>query len=993
MEIFWIGGTSVFALTSFVCGWLMVNRAKVAKESEVKANKLKKENEKLLKEKHDAESAGFSDVSTAVVVARAEAAAEAKEEIDSLHARIEEATQRAQEAASRAEAADARMQDLEESAVQLSVTNRELAEKVESLNSRALEAAGAGISESPELSMLLGSSVAEASTEELTAAQTALEQANSTLAQINGELAAAKATLANSQDELELVRMELDGVRAASGNAQQVKVSADSDLQELINARDEALAARDMAIAEKEQLEQDQDERFQRLQAFAEDKVGTLMAENRQLKSRMETVSGTTAVGGESDSERLMTLATLANFGVFEADSSGNWRYVNSSWTKISGLSEANSNGSGWRSSIHENDRNGVESAWSMMVTAGNPFSRTFRLITPDGQTRWVAMRSGQVTSGNEKTFVGVVEDMTERRRAEESARSNSICLRSVVDASAESIIFLDRRGDVTSWNKPAEKMFGYSQEEALSRSLLALLVPDDQPALRRALAKAAQTDQLHTAQIVEGLALCKNGSTMPVEVSAAAWRAGEFGEEDADIRYTVTVRDISERRRAEDFKRDKEAAEEANRAKSQFLANMSHELRTPLNAIIGFSEILHDRTFGDLTLKQERYVGNILSSGRHLLQLINDILDLSKVEAGHVQMEYVAFPVGVAIRNIEGLVKVLLQKKNLTLETNVPAELPVLIADQAKFKQILYNLVSNAIKFTPENGKVSINATAIESGATIQVAVTDTGIGIKAEDQDRVFQEFEQVDSSYARMQQGTGLGLALVKRFVDLHGGKIRVFSEGEGKGTTFLFTMPFQPREEEPAVPVQATVVEPTTSTGEKPIVLVVDDDQAASELLTHHLNGAGYQVSRAFTASDALQLAREMRPQVITLDVQLPDADGWFVLQALKRDASTRHIPVLMVSIIEDREKALGLGAVECFVKPIVKDRLLAAIAREAINPTPNRLPSPEMVAETKGNGNSNSVEMTQHEVELDDAERTVEIGPSRSRRSNRTRGVG
>lgn len=1042
MEI--LGGASIGLIIAAVFGFLMVNKGKEAKEWAEKAQKFQEETEKLTKEKRETESAGFSDVPTAVVVARAEAAAAAKEEIEALHTRIEEATQRAQDAAARAEAADARMKELETSAAQLTTTNRELEEKIESLNARAAEAAGAGISESPELSRLLGGGENAVSAEELAAAQTALEQANANLEQLNvsleqttanleqtgislvqanatleqknayieqvsstleqatstleqtqTELTTAKEALVASQEELDLVKAELEAVRSASGNAQAEKAEADTDLQALIDARDEALAARDAAIAEKEQLEQEQDERFQRLQTFAEEKVGKLMTDNRQLKAQLETMSGASAVGGDGGSERLLTLATLSPFGVFEADSAGNWRYANSSWTKISGLAAEDSTGSGWRKSIHENDRTGVESAWTMMITAGNPFSRTFRLETPEGSIRWVAMRAGQVMVGSEKTFVGAVEDITERRRAEESARSTSICLRSVVDASAESIIFLDRRGDITSWNRPAEKMFGYTQDEALSRSLLALLVPDDQAALRRALAKAAQTDQLHTAQIVEGLALCKNGSTMPVEVSAAAWRAGEFGEEDADIRYTVTVRDISERRRAEDFKRDKEAAEEANRAKSQFLANMSHELRTPLNAIIGFSEILHDRTFGDLTQKQERYVGNILSSGRHLLQLINDILDLSKVEAGHVQLEYVAFPVGVAIRNVEGLVKVLLQKKNLNLETQVPAELPVLIADQAKFKQILYNLVSNAIKFTPENGKVIIGATAIDNGATLQVSVTDTGIGIKQEDQDRVFKEFEQVDSSYARMQQGTGLGLALVKRFIDLHGGKIRVFSEGEGKGTTFIFTIPFQPsEEEETAAPVAAAVVEPTTGAKEKPIILVVDDDQSASELLTHHLNGAGYDVSRAFTASDALQLAREMQPRVITLDVQLPDGDGWTVLRALKGDTATRHIPVLMVSIIEDREKAQSLGAVECFVKPIVKERLLAAIAREATNPTPTRVSAPEVVPVAATNGNHHSpVETTPGDVELDDAERTIEIGPSRSRRNNRSRGVG
>jgi signal transduction histidine kinase len=240
-----------------------------------------------------------------------------------------------------------------------------------------------------------------------------------------------------------------------------------------------------------------------------------------------------------------------------------------------------------------------------------------------------------------------------------------------------------------------------------------------------------------------------------------------------------------------------KETAESANRAKSEFLANMSHELRTPMNAIIGFSEILADQTFGGLNAKQAKYINNILTSGRHLLQLINDILDLSKVEAGRMELQRSSFDVGQAVGDVITIVKQLAGKKGVALETQVEPNLPPVTADQAKFKQILYNLLSNAIKFTPPGGSVTVRAVEGTdrqiTGRVLRLTVTDTGIGLKKEDEERIFGAFEQVDSSYARQQQGTGLGLALTRQLVELHGGRIWVESEGEGQGSTFTVLLP--------------------------------------------------------------------------------------------------------------------------------------------------------------------------------------------------------
>ncbi len=230
-----------------------------------------------------------------------------------------------------------------------------------------------------------------------------------------------------------------------------------------------------------------------------------------------------------------------------------------------------------------------------------------------------------------------------------------------------------------------------------------------------------------------------------------------------------------------------------ANKTKTEFLANMSHELRTPLNSIIGFSEILHDLTFGPLNEKQLKYISNVLTSGNHLLTLINDILDLSKVEAGKMELVYDEFVVSTVINEIKTLVISIASKKNIMINVITYEKLITIHADGGKFKQILFNLMSNAIKFSPNGGSVTIDAKCIND--MVQIAITDTGIGISKEDQKKLFQPFVQVDASTSRQFEGTGLGLALVKRFVGLHGGKVWIESE-PGKGSTFTFTIPIQP-----------------------------------------------------------------------------------------------------------------------------------------------------------------------------------------------------
>ena len=482
-----------------------------------------------------------------------------------------------------------------------------------------------------------------------------------------------------------------------------------------------------------------------------------------------------------------------------------------------------------------------------------------------------------------------------------------------LISSAPVAIVTIDLDGNVSGWSPAAVDLFGYSEEEALGRNIDSLVA--DHPEVREE-AESYTRDYLGQDQEIalKSQRTHKDGRLIDVAISAMpVWIENQLSG------YIAIYADISELERA------RREAEDANLAKSAFLANMSHELRTPLNAIIGFTRIVKRKGEGTLPDKQIDNLDKVLVSAEHLLSLINTVLDISKIEAGRMDIHASNFELKPLIDLVTVTIQPLVRQETVSLVSEVPDGLPVLHTDMEKIKQVLINMLSNAAKFTHE-GQITLDVRCEDDA--ILVDVTDTGIGIAPDKLDKIFEEFQQADTSTTREYGGTGLGLAISRSLARLLGGDLTVSSE-LGKGSTFTFSFPVvfgQEVEPEPvSLPEQA-------GDNLAPLVLVIDDNPDAIYLMRETLDMAGYRVAVANNGEEGIRMAEEKQPFAITLDIMMPHKDGWQVLHDLKQNPATRRIPVIMISIVDRKALGYRLGAVDYLIKPFDEDQVLASLAR-------------------------------------------------------------
>jgi PAS domain S-box-containing protein len=658
------------------------------------------------------------------------------------------------------------------------------------------------------------------------------------------------------------------------------------------------------------------------------------------------------------------------------ADADGHVYWYNQRWYEYTGATFEQMEGWGWQNVLDPDVLPRVTERWQVAIATGEPFEMEFPMRGVGGTTRMFLTRVVPLkdVSGRVVRWFGTNTDISEikqtevqmalqaqelARRADELANSRqaletqTLMLKSVLDSMGEGLIAADLQGHFLIWNDSAKQLMGRGAADLapeLWTPHYKVFLPDGItpcPPDRLPLVRALHGESVQVELMIEHPERA-DGVFLEVTARPLTDNQGNAGG------GVAVLRDITERKAAErevqalnqnlearviertaELKavnkeldlRNREV-ELATKMKSKFLASMSHELRTPLNAIMGFSDLLAEEIPGELNSKQKRFVNHIKQGSTHLLQLINDILDLSKIEAGQLELRCEDFQIKDALPEVLSTIQPLAMAKNIQVNQNFEIDSQV-YADRVRFKQILYNLLSNAVKFTPNSGQITIDCR--EEGNSVCISVADSGVGIRAEDHAVIFEEFRQVEGPDGSTQEGTGLGLSITKRLVEQQGGRISLESE-LGKGSRFTFTLPVasrgyksRPVNEPPSLPIVA---------GEgrgKPLILVVDDEIAARELLATYLCPE-YRIAMAESGVDAVRKAKLLFPDAITLDVMMPGSTGFETLTALRQDPETAKIPIVIISVVDQKQVGFALGATDYLIKPIPKSVVLESIRK-------------------------------------------------------------
>jgi len=531
--------------------------------------------------------------------------------------------------------------------------------------------------------------------------------------------------------------------------------------------------------------------------------------------------------------------------------------------------------------------------------------------------------------SGAVQGILAAARDITQQKQIEHELREQQTYTRGLIESNIDALMTTDPLGIITDVNRQMAEITGRAREDLIGTPFKDYFT--DPQRAEDAIRKVLSDDRVTNYELT---LRAKDGKETVVSYNATTFRGA-----DGRLRGVfAAARDITEHKALEEQLRKKnvelveqyQRVQEANRLKSEFLANMSHELRTPLNGIIGFAELMHDAKVGPVSADQKEYLGDILTSSKHLLQLINDVLDLAKVEAGKMEFRPESLDVERVLGEVRDVVRTMAAQKRIRIEADIAPGLADIASDIGKLKQVLYNYLSNALKFSPDEGRVMVRVSP-EGADEFRIEVEDHGIGIKAEDMNRLFVEFQQLDASTAKKYPGTGLGLALTKRIVEAQGGRVGARST-PGKGSVFFAVLP-----RAAVSPVPASGESRSAASPGAPRLLVIEDDPEDRAWIVGTLTDVGYAVEAAGTAAEALTRCKGARYDAITLDLLLPDQHGRDLLQAIRADGTNRATPVIVVTVVPEQGVAAGFQVDDILAKPVGPADLVGALQRVKIEP--------------------------------------------------------
>lgn len=615
----------------------------------------------------------------------------------------------------------------------------------------------------------------------------------------------------------------------------------------------------------------------------------------------------------------------------------GIMKFVNQSFLNLSGFQRDAVVGASFNDLYPPQEIDRVVRVYNQLEHEPDGASSTTRVngVTADGKWLFIDGTTIKKNAPPIGGFVGYGVNVTDQATAETDYKESVEAMGTIFNSVQDGLLIHDRTGSFVQFNQKVSDMFGISMPD------IVLSVPP----LKAEKFYCPEDDSFDLRSKWEDVLA---GENKQWEYRIRRESDGKLFDVDVFMcpiqlrgheHILVSIKDITEKKRvADELQRTmilaeklRKRAEAASEAKSKFLANMSHELRTPLNAILGFSELLEGQFYGAINQKQSAYLKAIHGSGAHLLQLINDILDIAKVEAGKMEMTPSTTDLSQLLENSVTMIKEMAHKGGVDLALDIAPELYTqhVMADDVRLKQIVMNLLSNAVKFTPSGGMIRMKARVEDH--EVRVSISDNGIGIKAEDQEMIFEEFEQIDSSFSRQHEGTGLGLSLTKKLVELHGGRIWVESEGENKGSIFTFEFPYilaSPKDteefSESGDPQLLTIPDAHALYDNRPSILVVEDNSANMKLTTNLLQLAGYKALPAFTSEEAIAILKTQTPALILMDISLPGMDGLRATKAIKNNPATATIPVVALTahaMKDDEARALEAGCSAYLVKPI------------------------------------------------------------------------